>query len=82
MITIAFANQKGGVAKTNSAQHIGHGLALAGLSVLLIDLDSQGNLADGLGWIHHQGCLTGWLVIVCLEKLLRGFGLDPALVFG
>jgi len=43
------ANQKGGVAKTTSAVTIGHGLALRGYRVLIVDLDSQGNVADSLG---------------------------------
>lgn len=47
--TIAIANQKGGVGKTTSAVTIAHGLALAGYRTLLIDLDSQGNVADCLG---------------------------------
>lgn len=48
-IYIAFANQKGGVGKTTSAITIGAGWARAGKSVLIVDLDSQGNVADALG---------------------------------
>jgi chromosome partitioning protein len=49
MIIVAIANQKGGVGKTTTAVTLGHGLALEGQRVLLMDLDSQGNVADSLG---------------------------------
>lgn len=49
MITIAVANQKGGVGKTTTACHLAHGLALKNYSVLLIDLDSQGQCSSALG---------------------------------
>ena len=46
---IAIANQKGGVAKTTTAVNLGHGLALRGDHVLLVDLDAQSNVARHLG---------------------------------
>ena len=47
--TIAFANQKGGVAKTTSVASIGAGLAEQGRRVLLVDLDPQACLTFSLG---------------------------------
>ena len=47
---IAFANQKGGVAKTTSTLNLGVALKEKGHSVLLIDLDPQGNLTMSQGW--------------------------------
>ena len=46
---IAFANQKGGVAKTTSVVSIGAALAEQGRRVLLVDLDPQACLTFSLG---------------------------------
>src|ERR1700752_3667506 len=47
---IAFANQKGGVAKTTTTLNLGVALAEKGMRVLAIDLDPQGNLTMSQGW--------------------------------
>jgi chromosome partitioning protein len=49
-VILAFANQKGGVAKTTTTLNLGVALAEEGLRVLLVDLDPQGNLTMSQGW--------------------------------
>ena len=46
---IAFANQKGGVAKTTSTYNVGTALARAGKKTLMIDLDGQASLTISAG---------------------------------
>lgn len=45
---IIFLNQKGGVGKTTTAVNVGSALARDGYKVLLVDLDSQGNLSSSV----------------------------------
>src|SRR6201997_2087321 len=47
---IAFANQKGGVAKTTTTLNLGVALVEQGMRVLVVDLDPQGNLTMSQGW--------------------------------
>ena len=62
MTIVTIANQKGGVGKTTTAVTLAHGAAMRGESVLLVDLDTQGNCADALG-LEEGSELYEWLIL-------------------
>lgn len=61
MITLAIANQKGGVGKTTTVVNMGWWFSKQGLRVLLVDLDGQGHVATGLN-LEKKDDLYQWLV--------------------
>ncbi len=65
MKVIAVANQKGGVAKTTTAQNLASGLAMLNRRVLIIDTDSQANLTDVFGVVNPQFTLYHLLKKTC-----------------
>ncbi len=84
MVTLAIANQKGGVAKTNLTGNLGAEFAASGKRVVLVDLDPQATLTT---WILGRTIAPGTAEIllgeeegarVIIDAPAFGVGLIPA----
>ena len=72
---IAIANQKGGTAKTVTAENLGIGLAAEGKRVLLLDADSQGSLTASLGYKEPDS--MDYTISTILGKIINDEDMDP-----
>lgn len=64
MRVLVLANQKGGVGKTTTAINLGTALAAIGETVLIIDLDPQGNASTGLGIDRKTRAISTYDVMI------------------
>ena len=67
---LAIANQKGGVGKTTTAINLGTALAAIGETVLIVDLDPQGNASTGLG-IERRDRRTSTYDVLAANRPMR-----------
>lgn len=83
---VAIANQKGGVGKTTTSVNISSAIALAGRSVLMVDMDPQGNATSGLGidprslekTIYNCLIKESKFEEVCVKTTISGLSLLPS----
>ena len=69
---IAIVNQKGGVGKSTTAVSLGAALAEDGRSVLVVDLDPQGNASTGLGIRHVAREVSTYEVVLAQARIEDG----------
>lgn len=61
---ITISNQKGGVGKTTTTVNLSTAMARAGMHVLVIDMDPQGNASTALNIPHPQGTPSIYNVLI------------------
>ena len=68
-VILSVANQKGGVGKTTTSINLGAALSARGQSVLIVDLDPQGNASTGLGVALDDRIVTTYDLLIEEAKL-------------
>src|SRR5690625_7968834 len=61
---ITISNQKGRVGKTTTTVNVSTAMARAGMNVLVIDTDPQGNASTALNINHHQEVSSIYNVLI------------------
>ncbi len=67
--TIAVVNQKGGVGKTTTTVNLSTALCANGKTILVVDLDPQGNTSTGFGISQQDRKITTYDVLVGSAKI-------------
>lgn len=76
---ITLTNQKGGVGKTTTCVNLGAYLADSGYSVLVVDMDPQGNATSGLG-IKKAGSKSVYNIITKKSGIMDDGVIQPTMI--
>ena len=78
---LSIINHKGGVGKTTTTINLGRALCLRGKRVLMVDMDSQGNLSQSLGVDEPEAQVAHTLLKstpLFIHSIEKGYDLAPS----